>query len=77
MRFEPEASYPYNRGLDRARALLEPVKAAAPLLSYADLWQLASVVSIELMGGPRVPFRKPRHLDTPPLELTANNSVVS
>ncbi|KAL1511739.1 hypothetical protein AB1Y20_005027 [Prymnesium parvum] len=57
MRFEPEASYPSNRGLDEARKLLEPIKRAAPVLSYADLWQLAAVVSIEMMGGPRVPFR--------------------
>ncbi|KAL1515118.1 hypothetical protein AB1Y20_004181 [Prymnesium parvum] len=57
MRFEPEASNPSNNGLDRARALLEPIKLAVPLISYADLWQLAAVVSIEMMGGPRVPFR--------------------
>ncbi|KAL1514916.1 hypothetical protein AB1Y20_003996 [Prymnesium parvum] len=57
MRFEPEASNPSNNGLDRARALLEPIKQAVPLISYADLWQLAAVVSIEMMGGPRVPFR--------------------
>ncbi|KAL3928206.1 MAG: hypothetical protein SGPRY_002489 [Prymnesium sp.] len=60
MRFEPEASNPSNKGLDRARELLEPVKQAVPLISYADLWQLAAVVSIEMMGGPRIPFRAPR-----------------
>ncbi|KAL1499200.1 hypothetical protein AB1Y20_013708 [Prymnesium parvum] len=57
MRFDPEASHPSNRGLNDVRALLEPIKQAASLLSYADLWQLAAVVSIEMMGGPRVPFR--------------------
>ena len=60
MRFVPERDDPANRGLDRARALLEPVKAAVPLLSYADLWQLGAVVSTQLMGGPRIPFRAGR-----------------
>ncbi|KAL1520672.1 hypothetical protein AB1Y20_022242 [Prymnesium parvum] len=60
MRFAPEASYPSNKGLERARDLLEPIKEAVPSISYADLWQLAAVVSIELMGGPRVPFRAGR-----------------
>ncbi|KAL1520605.1 hypothetical protein AB1Y20_022180 [Prymnesium parvum] len=57
MRFEPEASNPSNKGLQYARELLEPIKQAVPLISYADLWQLAAVVSIEMMGGPRIPFR--------------------
>lgn len=60
MRFSPERDDPANKGLDRARALLEPVKAAVPLLSYADLWQLGAVVSTQLMGGPRIPFRAGR-----------------
>ncbi|KAL1520610.1 hypothetical protein AB1Y20_022184 [Prymnesium parvum] len=60
MRFEPEASNPSNKGLQYARELLEPIKQAVPLISYADLWQLAAVVSIEMMGGPRVPFRMGR-----------------
>lgn len=63
MRFDPEASYPSNNGLAQVRALLEPVKQAAPLMGYADLWQLAAVVSIEMMGGPRVPFRAPYQLE--------------
>lgn len=67
MRFEPEASDPNNMGLDRARALLEPIKQAVPLISYADLWQLAAVLSIEIIGGPKIPFRARR--------LTILNSV--
>jgi len=60
MRFAPESSNPSNKGLQHARALLEPIKQAVPSLSYADLWQLAAVVSIEMMGGPKVPFRAGR-----------------
>lgn len=66
MRFECESTDPANRGLQYARALLEPVKQAVPSLGYADLWQLAAVVSVEVMGGPKVPFRKP--LPTPTTE---------
>lgn len=58
MRFEPEVSDPANNGLIFTQQLLEPVKAAVPTISYADLWQLAAVVSIEMMGGPKLRFRK-------------------
>lgn len=34
-----------------ARDLLEPIKAAHPWISYADLWTLAGAVAIEEMGG--------------------------
>lgn len=34
-----------------SRALLEPIKAKYPWISYADLWTLAGVVAIESMGG--------------------------
>ena len=36
--------------------LLEPVKAAHPEISYADIWTLAGVTAIEEMGGPKVGF---------------------
>jgi cytochrome c peroxidase len=52
MRFKPEADYGGNAGLDKARALLEPVKAKFPLMSYADLYIYAANVCIEEMGGP-------------------------
>lgn len=57
MRFEPEALNPSNNGLQYARAMLEPVKQSVPEIGYADLWQLAAVVSIEMMGGPRITYR--------------------
>ena len=36
--------------------ILEPVKQKFPELSYADIWTLAGVQSIKLMGGPNIPF---------------------
>ncbi|KAI0405139.1 peroxiredoxin [Xylaria palmicola] len=57
MRYEAEGGDPANAGLQHARALLEPVKAAHPWITYADLWTLAAVVAVEAMGGPPVAWR--------------------
>ncbi|BEJ11632.1 hypothetical protein CspHIS471_0200920 [Cutaneotrichosporon sp. HIS471] len=56
MRFAPESSDGANAGLEHARAFLEPIKAANPWISYADLWTLAGVTSVEALGGPKVPW---------------------
>lgn len=60
MRFDPEASYGNNAGLNIARDALEPVKAKFPELSYADLYTYAGVVAVEEAGGPKIPFRTGR-----------------
>mmetsp|Transcript_24286 Transcript_24286/g.79225 ORF Transcript_24286/g.79225 Transcript_24286/m.79225 type:complete len:331 (+) Transcript_24286:41-1033(+) len=60
MRFTPEAAFGANAGLAEARKRLEPIKAQFPGLTYADLWILASIVAIEEMGGPKIPFRPGR-----------------
>ncbi|KAF6255299.1 L-ascorbate peroxidase [Scenedesmus sp. NREL 46B-D3] len=60
MRFAPESDHGANAGLTVARKLLDPVKAAHPWISYADLWTLAGAVAIEAMGGPTIPWRPGR-----------------
>mmetsp|Transcript_40913 Transcript_40913/g.102359 ORF Transcript_40913/g.102359 Transcript_40913/m.102359 type:complete len:332 (+) Transcript_40913:34-1029(+) len=60
MRFTPEAGHGANAGLAEARKRLEPIKAKNPQASVADIWILASIVAIEEMGGPKVPFRPGR-----------------
>ncbi len=50
MRYK-EGDYGANAGLKVARDLLEPIKAKFPWISYADLWTLGGVTSIEEMGG--------------------------
>ncbi|KAI0428463.1 peroxiredoxin [Xylaria sp. FL1042] len=57
MRYEAEGGDPANAGLQHARTFLEPVKAAHPWITYADLWTLAAIVAIEAMGGPRIAWR--------------------
>lgn len=57
IRFAPESGFGANTGLNKARNLLQPIKEAVPEVSYADLYQLASIVAIEYAGGPKIPFR--------------------
>jgi L-ascorbate peroxidase len=57
IRFKPELSHGANAGLDRALALLEPIKQKYPLVSYADLFQLGSKIGIEEAGGPKLPLK--------------------
>jgi len=57
MRFNPEAGWGANAGLDIPRNALESVKAKHPEISYADLYTLAGVVAVEESGGPKIPFR--------------------
>lgn len=60
MRFEPESKWGANAGLGLARNLMEPIKKKFPNMSYGDLWTLASVVAIEHMGGPQIPWKAGR-----------------
>ncbi|KAL0907913.1 hypothetical protein M5K25_022367 [Dendrobium thyrsiflorum] len=56
IRFEEEYSHGSNAGLKIAIDLLEPIKAKHPKITYADLYQLAGVVAVEVTGGPTIDF---------------------
>ncbi|KAL2348621.1 hypothetical protein Fmac_002621 [Flemingia macrophylla] len=45
-----------NKGLAKPVRLCEDVKAKLKKVSYADLYQLAGVVAVEVTGGPTIPF---------------------
>jgi hypothetical protein len=57
IRFKPEIMHNANAGLSKALALLEPVKEAFPVVSYADIIQMASARAVELAGGPSIPMK--------------------
>ncbi|PKA60777.1 putative L-ascorbate peroxidase 4 [Apostasia shenzhenica] len=56
IKFEEEYSHGSNAGLKIAIDILEPVKAKHPKVTYADLYQLAGVVAVEVTGGPTIDF---------------------
>jgi len=69
MRYKEELSHGANSGLDIAVRLLEPIKEQFPTISYADFYQLAGVVAVEITGGPDVPFHPGRpDKKEPPVE---------
>lgn len=74
VRFAPESQHFANTGLEKATALIQPIKDAFPGISYADLFQLASVVAVEYTGGPKVPFRMGR-IDAPDDKCTPDGRL--
>jgi len=66
IRFSPEIGMGANNGLDKAVKYMEPFKADYPLVSYADLYQMASAVSIEHAGGPKINMKYGRKDATGP-----------
>ncbi|KAG8087721.1 hypothetical protein GUJ93_ZPchr0010g7604 [Zizania palustris] len=56
IRYEEEYTHGSNAGLKIAIDLVEPIKAKNPRITYADLYQLAGVVAVEVTGGPTVEF---------------------
>ncbi|GJN38462.1 hypothetical protein PR202_gb27502 [Eleusine coracana subsp. coracana] len=56
IRFPEEYSHDSNKGIKIAIDLLEPIKQKHPNITYADLYQLAGVVAVEVTGGPTIDF---------------------
>ncbi|KAI5683993.1 hypothetical protein M9H77_05221 [Catharanthus roseus] len=56
IRNQKELMHGANNGLKIAVDLCEQVKAKHPKITYADLYQLAGVVAVEVTGGPTIDF---------------------
>lgn len=56
IRNQQELNHAANKGLKTAVELCEEVKVKHPKVSYADLYQLAGVVAVEVTGGPTIQF---------------------
>ncbi|KAL4569048.1 hypothetical protein LXL04_024675 [Taraxacum kok-saghyz] len=56
IRLKEEYTHGANSGLKIAIDLCEEVKAKHPRVTYADLYQLAGVVAVEVTGGPTIEF---------------------
>lgn len=56
IRNEEEYSHGSNNGLKIALDFCEEIKSKHPKITYADLYQLAGVVAVEVTGGPTVDF---------------------
>uniref|UniRef100_A0A803NFC6 L-ascorbate peroxidase n=1 Tax=Cannabis sativa TaxID=3483 RepID=A0A803NFC6_CANSA len=56
IRTEEEYNHGSNNGLKKAIDFCEEVKSKHPKVTYADLYQLAGVVAVEVTGGPTIDF---------------------
>ncbi|CAI0445297.1 unnamed protein product [Linum tenue] len=56
IRNDEELAHGANSGLKIALSFCEEVKAKRPKITYADLFQLAGVVAVEVTGGPTIDF---------------------
>ncbi|CAK9139599.1 unnamed protein product [Ilex paraguariensis] len=56
IRNEEELLHGANSGLKIAVDFCEEVKSKHPKITYADLYQLAGVVAVEVTGGPTIDF---------------------
>lgn len=54
IRFERVLEYPCNGGLTKAIMLLTPLKTNYPMISWADLIQLAGATAVSSAGGPNI-----------------------
>ncbi|CAN1757860.1 L-ascorbate peroxidase 3 [Linum perenne] len=56
IRHRNELSRVANSGINVAVDFCEQIKAMHPRITYADLYQLAGVVAVEVTGGPQIDF---------------------
>jgi hypothetical protein len=65
LQYEFEYDHPNNKGLSKAYVMLLAIKRHYKAVSWADIFQMAGAVGVELAGGPKVEIRYGR-VDAPP-----------
>uniref|UniRef100_A0A803NP41 L-ascorbate peroxidase n=1 Tax=Cannabis sativa TaxID=3483 RepID=A0A803NP41_CANSA len=68
IRLPEELNHKANTGLKFAVDHCEQVKSKHPIITYADLYQLAGVVAVEITGGPTIDFVYGRKDSNKPVE---------
>ncbi|KAG9137701.1 hypothetical protein Leryth_019281, partial [Lithospermum erythrorhizon] len=51
-----ESANPANNGIKVALDFCDEIKTKHPMVTFADLYQLAGVVAVEVTGGPKIDF---------------------
>ena len=57
IRFDAEMAHGANAGLKKCIAFLQPVKDKYPVLSWADIIQMAGAEAVRMAGGPAIAMR--------------------
>eukprot|EP00929_Paragymnodinium_shiwhaense_P100457 TRINITY_DN6279_c1_g1_i2.p2 TRINITY_DN6279_c1_g1~~TRINITY_DN6279_c1_g1_i2.p2 ORF type:complete len:358 (+),score=93.32 TRINITY_DN6279_c1_g1_i2:172-1245(+) len=74
IRFDPEMNMGANAGLPKAKRFLDKFHEKYPLISWADLIQMASAVAIEAAGGPVIDMKYGRVATTDPSQCAGPTS---
>jgi L-ascorbate peroxidase len=74
IRFDPEMNMGANAGLAKAKGYLDKFAEKYPSVSWADMIQMASAVSIEMAGGPKIPMKYGRVAVTSPDQCVGSAS---
>eukprot|EP00878_Enallax_costatus_P000648 GHUV01000754.1.p1 GENE.GHUV01000754.1~~GHUV01000754.1.p1 ORF type:complete len:315 (+),score=72.36 GHUV01000754.1:228-1172(+) len=77
IRLNPEIKHGANAGLQSAVDLIEPIKQKHPAVSYADLYQMASAIAVEIAGGPKLEMRYGRRDVNDPAECAKEGNLPS
>lgn len=75
IRFDAELGHGANAGLKKGISFLREFKEQFPMLSWADIIQMASALAIECCGGPHLPMRYGRCDVTGPSECPKEGNL--
>lgn len=74
IRFDPELTMGANAGLAKAKGYVAEIQKKWPMVSWADLIQMGSAISIEMAGGPKIDMKYGRKAVTDPSQCAGPKS---